>query len=74
MSASSSWALSILNSIGYVGHGWASGRDSGGRGMISSWVTDAASCRIAVPTQSAPVSPPPMTTTCLPLAEIGDSS
>ena len=27
--------------------------------MISSWVTDAAPCRWAVPTQSAPVSPPP---------------
>ena len=37
-----------------------------GRGRISSWVTDAAPCRCAVPRQSAPVSPPPMITTCLP--------
>ena len=34
--------------------------------MISSWVTEAAPCRCAVPRQSAPVSPPPMITTCLP--------
>ena len=46
-------------------------RCSGGRGMISSWVTDAAPCRCAVPRQSAPVSPPPMMTTCLPSAVIG---
>ena len=39
--------------------------------MISSWVTEAAPWRWAVPTQSAPVSPPPMTTTCLPSAVIG---
>lgn len=39
--------------------------------MISSWVTDRAPWRWAVPTQSAPVSPPPMTTTCLPSAVIG---
>ena len=35
--------------------------------MISSWVTDAAPWRVAVPRQSAPVSPPPMITTCLPV-------
>ena len=46
-------------------------RFSGGVGMISSWVTDAAPCRCAVPRQSAPVSPPPMITTCLPSAVIG---
>ena len=38
--------------------------------MISSWVIDFAPCRIAVPRQSAPVSPPPMMTTCLPAAVI----
>ena len=42
--------------------------------MISSWVTDAAPCRCAVPRQSAPVSPPPRMTTCLPAAVIGVSS
>jgi hypothetical protein len=36
--------------------------------MISSWVTEAAPWRFEVPTQSEPVSPPPITTTCLPLA------
>ena len=41
--------------------------------MISSWVTDAAPWRCAVPRQSAPVSPPPMITTCLPAAMIGES-
>ena len=39
--------------------------------MISSWVTEAAPWRSAVPRQSAPVSPPPMMTTCLPSALIG---
>ena len=42
--------------------------------MISSCRMDAAPCRIAVPRQSAPVSPPPMITTCLPAAEIGGCS
>ena len=41
---------------------------SGGCGMISSWVTEAAPWRFEVPTQSEPVSPPPITMTCLPLA------
>ncbi len=36
--------------------------------MISSWVTDLAPWRKEVPMQSLPVSPPPMTMTCLPLA------
>ena len=43
-------------------------RCSGGCGMISSWVTEAAPWRFEVPMQSEPVSPPPITTTCLPLA------
>ncbi len=38
--------------------------------MTSSCVTEAAPCRFDVPTQSEPVSPPPMTMTCLPLALI----
>ena len=42
---------------------------SGGIGMISSCVTLLAPCRNDVPMQSLPVSPPPMTTTCLPVAE-----
>ncbi len=44
---------------------------SGGIGMISSWVTESAPWRIEVPMQSEPVSPPPITTTCLPSARIG---
>ena len=43
---------------------------SGGFGMISSCVTEAAPWRAEVPMQSDPVSPPPITTTCLPLALI----
>ena len=39
--------------------------------MISSWVTLRQPWRSAVPTQSVPVSPPPMTTTSLPRAWIG---
>ena len=49
-------------------------RFSGGVGMISSWVTEAAPWRCEVPRQSAPVSPPPMITTCLPSAVIGGAS
>ena len=41
--------------------------------MISSWCTDVAPCRWAVPRQSAPVSPPPMMTTRFPFALIGDA-
>ena len=44
---------------------------SGGFGRISSWVTEAAPWRLEVPMQSEPVSPPPITTTCLPSAVIG---
>ncbi len=46
----------------------------GGCGMISSWVTDSAPWRIEVPMQSDPVSPPPITTTCLPAARISSTS
>ena len=57
---------------GQVGQGLSAAGSAGGSGMISSWCTDAAPWRCAVPRQSAPVSPPPMMTTCLPLASIGD--
>ncbi len=36
--------------------------------MTSNWVTLTAPWRVLVPTQSLPVSPPPITTTCLPSA------
>ncbi len=42
-----------------------------GSGYWSSWMTSAAPWRWATPRQSAPVSPPPMITTCLPAASIG---
>ena len=43
----------------------------GGAGMISKLVTESAPWRIEVPMQSEPVSPPPSTTTCLPVARMG---
>ena len=46
---------------------------SGGIGMISSCVTVTAPWRKAVPMQSEPVSPPPITTTYLPSAWIGSA-
>ena len=52
-------------SFGHSGHGLSAARASGGRGSSSSWCTDRAPWRCAVPRQSAPVSPPPMMTTCL---------
>ncbi len=42
--------------------------------MISSCVIDAAPWRVEVPRQSAPVSPPPMMTTFLPVARIWSST
>ena len=53
---------------GQSGHTSALFSFTGGWGMISSWVTEAAPWRLEVPMQSEPVSPPPITTTCLPLA------
>ena len=57
---------------GHSGHGVrSSGRDAGGSPSSSICVTDAAPSRCELPTQSAPVSPPPITITCLPAAVIG---
>ena len=42
---------------------------SGGIGNSSKLVTEAAPWRFEVPMQSEPVSPPPITTTCLPFAQ-----
>ena len=51
--------------------GWRrAARPAGGAGSRTG-VTDAAPWRCAVPRQSAPVSPPPMMMTCLPLARDG---
>jgi hypothetical protein len=57
--------------MGQSGHGVsASSRRAGGSPSSSTCVTLAACSRCALATQSAPVSPPPITTTCLPIAEI----
>ena len=56
---------------GHSGHGLSASRSLGGSAMISSWWTERAPWRCAVPRQSAPVSPPPMITTRFPSAEIG---
>ena len=68
----SAWELEVDNMAGpgCVGHGVPGVRPSGGRGRISIWVTERAPWRIEVPTQSDPVSPPPMTTTSLPVARM----
>ena len=57
-----------------MGQGVWTVRPSGGLGMISIWVTERAPWRIEVPTQSEPVSPPPMTTTSLPVARMASAS
>ena len=60
--------------IGHCGHGVrSSGRLTGGSPRTSIWVTEAAFSRCALATQSAPVSPPPITITCFPAAVIGRS-
>ena len=58
---------------GQRGHGVrSSGRWAGGSPSSSICVTEAAPSRCELPTQSAPVSPPPITITCLPAAVIGE--
>ena len=59
--------------IGQSGQTSALSSRTGGVAMISIWVIEAAPWRPEVPMQSEPVSPPPMTTTCLPLALIAPS-
>ena len=73
-SAPSSWTDEVRIFSGQLGQVSSLFSLSGGVGMISSWVTESAPCRIDVPMQSDPVSPPPITTTCLPPARIGTSS
>ena len=65
--APSSCEEEVRSRVGQYGHTGLRSR-SGGIGSSSNWVTDFAPWRFEVPTQSEPVSPPPMTTTCLPLA------
>jgi hypothetical protein len=61
---------SIQTHRGHWGQGLSRARDAGGCGSNSKLVTDLAPCRMAVPIQSFPVSPPPMTITSLPFAFI----
>ena len=67
----SSWLDEVRSFSGHSGQVSGLFSCSGGCGMISKLVTDLAPWRIEVPMQSEPVSPPPMTTTCLSLARIG---
>mmetsp|Transcript_8201 Transcript_8201/g.19982 ORF Transcript_8201/g.19982 Transcript_8201/m.19982 type:complete len:290 (-) Transcript_8201:1280-2149(-) len=53
---------------GHCGQGLSLARLSGGCGSSSKFTTEVAPWRIEVPMQSLPVSPPPITTTFLPLA------
>ena len=70
-SAPSSWLDDVRSFSGQLGQVSSLSSRFGGIGMISSWVTLSAPWRIEVPMQSEPVSPPPITTTCLPPARIG---
>ncbi len=71
----SSCADAVRRITGQVGHGLrAESRIPGGSGMTSIRCTEAAPWRCAVPRQSAAVSPPPSTITCLPSALIGGAS
>lgn len=58
----------------HMGHGVDGCLPSGGSGIISICTTLFAPWRIAVPTQSLPVSPPPMTRTFFPFALTGTPS
>ena len=66
----SSWLEVVLKTRGKAGHGVCGLHPTGGLGMISICITEAAPWRLAVPMQSEPVSPPPMTRTCFPWAVI----
>ena len=70
-STPSSWLDEVRSLSGQSGHVSGLFSFSGGFCMISKLVTDSAPWRIEVPMQSEPVSPPPITTTCLPVARIG---
>ena len=58
LSHPSLWLELVRSIYGHSGQGVEESRVSGGLGMISICVTDAAPWRMDVPTQSLPVSPP----------------
>ena len=66
----SSWLELVRSLVGQYGQVSGLFSCSGGIGITSNCVTLAAPWRLLVPTQSLPVSPPPITITCLPAAEI----
>src|SRR5690554_6769193 len=68
LSAPSSWEEEVLSVMGHSGHGFNCVLCWGGLDNNSSCITEAAPCRLEVPIQSLPVSPPPITSTCLPFA------
>ncbi len=66
--APSSWELDVRSLSGQYGQVRGLSSCSGGCGSSSKFMTDFAPWRMEVPMQSLPVSPPPITTTCLPVA------
>ena len=66
----SSWLDEVRSLVGQYGHTSGLFSWSGGIGISSNCVTLFAPWRLLVPTQSLPVSPPPMTMTSLPSARI----
>ncbi|CCZ13164.1 unknown [Prevotella sp. CAG:487] len=64
----SSWLELVFSTCCHCGHGVAGLCPTGGFGIISICITDTAPCLLLVPMQSLPVSPPPITSTRLPLA------
>ena len=65
--APSSCEVEVRSLIGQYGQVRGLSSCSGGCGRSSKFTTDFAPWRIEVPMQSLPVSPPPITTTCLPV-------
>src|SRR5450759_4938782 len=70
LSHPSSWEVDVFSIFPKYGQGLLSDLLSGGFGIISIWVILTAFCRVDVPTQSEPVSPPPITRTFFPSALI----
>src|SRR6185369_7440550 len=70
LSQPSSCEEEVRSISGQFGQGVVPSLSAGGLGISSICVTDKAPCLLDVPTQSEPVSPPPITITFLPVASI----
>ena len=70
MAADSAWPYSVRKITGQVGQGLCAARVAGGCGNSSKFTRLLQPWRSAVPMQSVPVSPPPITITSLSLAEM----